>query len=43
LKALCAHAPLLAAGDDATYQTRVVEAMQTQTPSEKEQDETNGI
>lgn len=27
LKALCDHAPLLAAGDDATYQTRVVEAM----------------
>ena len=27
LAALCHHAPLAAAGDDATYQTRVVEAM----------------
>ena len=27
LAALCAHAPLAARGDDATYQTRVVEAM----------------
>ena len=31
LKALCDHAPLLAAGDDATYQTRVVEAMKPPT------------
>ena len=28
LGALCTHAPLLAKGEDATYQTRVVEAMQ---------------
>lgn len=28
LRALCDHAPLLARGEDATYQTRVVEAMQ---------------
>lgn len=28
LRALCDHAPLLAGGEDATYQTRVVEAMQ---------------
>ena len=32
LKALCDHAPLLAAGDDATYQTRVVEAMKPPAP-----------
>lgn len=28
MRALCDHAPLLADGEDATYQTRVVEAMQ---------------
>jgi PTH1 family peptidyl-tRNA hydrolase len=40
LSALCAHAPLLAAGDDATYQTRVVEAMRNETD---EQEDENGI
>ena len=41
LRALCEHAPLLAAGDDATYQTRVVEAMQPQ--DQTEQEDENGI
>jgi PTH1 family peptidyl-tRNA hydrolase len=41
LKALCDHAPLLAAGDDATYQTRVVEAMHSQ--DQTEQEDENGI
>jgi PTH1 family peptidyl-tRNA hydrolase len=41
LKALADHAPLLAAGDDATYQTRVVEAMHTPEPAEQEDE--NGI
>jgi PTH1 family peptidyl-tRNA hydrolase len=41
LRALCEYAPLLAAGDDATYQTRVVEAMQTQ--DQTEQEDENGI
>ena len=41
LKALADHAPLLAAGDDATYQTRVVEAMQPQDQAEQENE--NGI
>jgi len=36
LKALADHAPLLAAGDDATYQTRVVEAMHSQDQTEQE-------
>jgi len=30
LSALCEHAPLLASGEDATYQTRVVEAMHSE-------------
>lgn len=35
LKALCEYAPLLASGEDATYQTRVLEAMQEdETPKE---------
>lgn len=41
LKALADHAPLLAAGDDATYQTRVVEAMHA--PEQAEQEDENGI
>lgn len=41
LKALADHAPLLAAGDDATYQTRVVEAMHSQ--DQTEQEDENGI
>jgi peptidyl-tRNA hydrolase, PTH1 family len=41
LKALADHAPLLAAGDDATYQTRVVEAMHSQ--DQIEQEDENGI
>lgn len=41
LRALCAHAPLLAKGEDATYQTRVVEAMQPPTQTSKEDE--NGI
>jgi PTH1 family peptidyl-tRNA hydrolase len=41
LKALADHAPLLAAGDDATYQTRVVEAMHSQDQTEHEDE--NGI
>lgn len=41
LKALADHAPLLAAGDDATYQTRVVEAMYP--PEQAEQEDENGI
>ena len=41
LRALCEYAPLLVAGDDATYQTRVVEAMQTQ--DQTEQEDENGI
>ena len=41
LKALADHAPLLAAGDDATYQTRVVEAMHP--PEQAEQEDENGI
>ena len=40
VSALCAHAPLLAKGEDATYQTRVVEAMHGET---KEQEDENGI
>jgi len=40
LSALCNHAPLLAAGNDATYQTRVVEAMQGE---QEEQEDENGI
>jgi len=39
LKALADHAPLLAAGDDATYQTRVVEAMQPQDQAEQENED----
>ena len=41
LKALADHSPLLAAGDDATYQTRVVEAMHSQ--DQTEQEDENGI
>jgi PTH1 family peptidyl-tRNA hydrolase len=41
LKALADHAPLLAAGDDTTYQTRVVEAMHS--PEQAEQENENGI
>ena len=41
LKALADHAPLLAAGDDTTYQTRVVEAMHSQ--DQTEQEDENGI
>ena len=40
LAALCDHAPLLAKGDDETYQTRVVEAMKNET---QELDEKDGI
>ena len=40
LTALCDHAPLLAKGEDATYQTRVVEAMHGET---EEQEDENGI
>ena len=36
LKALCEHAPLAASGDDATYQTRVVEAMREYLEAEAE-------
>ncbi|MCH1541994.1 MAG: aminoacyl-tRNA hydrolase [Alphaproteobacteria bacterium] len=41
LKTLADHAPLLAAGDDATYQTRVVEAMHPQ--EQADQEDENGI
>lgn len=40
LTALCEHAPLLAKGEDATFQTRVVEAMHSET---EEQEDENGI
>lgn len=39
LKALCDHAPLLAEGDDATYQTRVVEAMKPPTATQEKPEE----
>jgi PTH1 family peptidyl-tRNA hydrolase len=39
LRALCAHAPLLAKGDDATYQTRVVEAMKPPAEEPKKEEE----
>ena len=40
LRALSDHAPLLAKGEDATYQTRVVEAMHDEAD---EQEDENGI
>lgn len=39
LKALCDHASLLAAGDDATYQTRVVEAMKPPAATQEKPEE----
>ena len=39
LKALCDHAPLLTAGDDATYQTRVVEAMKPPAATQEKPEE----